>query len=459
MFFSYTYQEVEQNRTFYLQMYDPSHQLVQIDQTVDWHQLYDQLKRYYPKKIGRPSIDPIVLVKILMVQGLEGFRSVRFTCKQVQQNATYRWFLGITPFQKVPNHSTISKFLHKRLGGPAFWRNLFQSHVQAIHQEGFLSHEIWVADETELKANANKRKREVFYTETVVEEDEENLELINDVRNRYGKKSLKAKEARSIWKRTNRSPVDPDARLSVKHEKRGRFAYFEHRIVDALHNFIIATDVTAANVPGHRILPSQLDSLKNLFGRYCIELALDAGYYNARLAKELLNRNLFVYVSYRRTPTKEHPQCRRTQFQQVREDLYACPCGVPFYYRTTTRTGYHEFKPPKGSCDRCPFVKKQGEDRTLRISIHQQIYDWLHTQRLSLRGKILRVVRPSTIELSFAHSKELHGLRYARYRGVQKVETQVLMTAIIQNLKKWTKLRSLQKIGLHLTSHIIEDSI
>ena len=62
-------------------------------------------------------------------------------------------------------------------------------------------------------------------------------------------------------------------------------------------------------------------------------------------------------------------------------------------------------------------------------------------------------------ELSFAHSKELHGLRYARYRGVQKVETQVLMTAIIQNLKKWTKLRSLQKIGLHLTSHIIEDSI
>ena len=103
MFFPYTYQEVEQNRIFYLQMYDPLHQLVQIDQTVDWHQLYDLLKVYYPKQNGRPSIDPIVLVKILMVQGLEGFRSVRFTCKQVQQNATYRWFLGITPFQKVPN--------------------------------------------------------------------------------------------------------------------------------------------------------------------------------------------------------------------------------------------------------------------------------------------------------------------------------------------------------------------
>nr|WP_203362940.1 transposase [Bacillus sp. REN10] len=76
---------------------------------------------------------------------------------------------------------------------------------------------------------------------------------------------------------------------------------------------------------------------------------------------------------------------------------------------------------------------------------------------MSPRGKILRSVRPSTVERSFAHSKELHGLRYARYRGVQKVKTQVLMTAIIQNLKKWAKLRSLKQVGLHLTHQIIEE--
>ena len=156
---------------------------------------------------------------------------------------------------------------------------------------------------------------------------------------------------------------------------------------------------------------------------------------------------------------KEHPQCRRIKFQKVNENLYSCPCGVPFYYKNTTRQGYHEFKPLKGSCNGCPFAKKNGEDRVLHISIHQSIYDQLHEQRLSHRGRILKSVRPSTIELSFAHSKELHGLRYARYRGAPKVKTQVLMTAIIQNLKKWTKLRSLQKIGLHLTYKIIEDSI
>jgi transposase len=459
MFFSYSPQQVEQNRTFYLHMFDSSHQLVQIDKVMNWYHLHEKLKVYYPKRIGRPTVDPIVLVKILMIQYLEGFRSVRFTCKQVQQNTTYRWFLGITPFEKVPDHSTISKFLSKRLGGPNFWRELFEDHLHMIDQEGFLSHEIWVADETELKANANKRVREIDYVEKVIEEDEEDLQIINDFRNRYGKKSLKLKKEKKEIHRKNKSPVDPDSALSVKHEKRGRFAYFEHRVVDALHNFTIATEVTAANIPGHRILLPQLDSLRNLFGQYCNEIALDAGYHKAKLAKGLFERGIFPYIAYRRTATKEHPKCRRAQFQQVKENLYSCPNGIPFYYRTTTRQGYHEFKPPKGGCNDCPFAIKPGEDRTLRISIHQGIYDKLREHRLSFRGKILKSVRSATVELSFAHSKELHGLRYARYRGVQKVKIQVLMTAIIQNLKKWTKLRSLQKIGLHLTSKIIEDLI
>ena len=265
MFFSYTPQQVEQNRMFYPNMYDSSHQLVQIDQAMNWYHLYEKLKSYYPKLFGRPSVDPIVLVKILMIQSLDGFRSVRFTCKQVQPNATYRWFLGISPFQKVPDHSTISKFLTKRLDGANFWLQLFNDQLSKIHQEGFLSHETWVADETELKANANKRKREVYNTEMIIKEDEGTLQLINQLRIRNGKKPLKPKEPKEIIKRTNRSPVDKDARLSVKHEKRGRFAYFEHRIVDSLHNFIIASEVTAANVPGHQVLPCSIGFLTESF--------------------------------------------------------------------------------------------------------------------------------------------------------------------------------------------------
>lgn len=459
MYFMYSKQEIEQNQSFYEKMYDASHHLVKIDQIMDWTFVSKKLEAFYPHEVGRPTRDPIILVKILMIQYLEGFRSVRFTCKQVQQNATYRWFLGISAQETIPNHSTISKFLSQRINDVIFWEELFQHILQFIHKEGFIANETWVADETELKANANKRVRETLIEQKVVVEQKEDLTLINEHRIRHGKKPLPPKGDILKVKQTNVSPVDPDARLSVKHDDRGRFAYFEHRIVDSLHNFIIATDVTAANVPGHRLLIDQVDALKELFGQYANEIALDSGYYNAYLARKLFEREFFVYMSYRRFPSNEHPKCRRYQFKAVTEDIYACPCGVPFYYKTTNRQGYHEFKPPKGSCQHCPFAKKENEDRVLRLSIHQKVYDQLREQRLSIRGKILRSVRPSTVELSFAHSKELHGLRYARYRGVQKVKTQVLMTTIIQNLKKWTKLRSLKQVGLHLTYEIIEETV
>ena len=459
MYTFYSRKEIEENRKNYKMMVDASHHLLKMDAVMDWDFVSRKLAAYYPSTVGRPSKDPLVLVKILLIQYLEGFRSVRFTCKQVQQNATYRWFLGISTEEKVPDHSTISKFLSQRLKNEMFWEEVFHHCLCLIHREGFIANETWVADETELKANANKRVRESVTEEKVIEEKEEDLERINTFRERHGLKPLMPKGPKTEIKKTNISPVDSDARLSVKHDERGRFAYLEHRVVDSLHNMIIATEVTAANVPGHRQLIGQVDQLRDLFGQYAPEIALDSGYYNAMLARRLFSRGFFIYMSYRRFASSEHPKCRRYQFQQVHEDLYACPCGVPFSYRTTNRQGYHEFRAPKGSCQGCPFAKKEGEDRVLRLSIHQEVYDQLREQRLSARGKILRSVRPSTVELSFAHSKELHGLRYARYRGVQKVKIQVLMTAIIQNLKKWTRLRSLKQIGLHLTHQIIEETV
>ena len=122
-----------------------------------------------------------------------------------------------------------------------------------------------------------------------MEEKVEDLRLINEHRAHHGKKSLQAKGPQVEEKQINNSPVDPDSRLSVKHDERGRFAYFEHRIVDSLHNFIIATDVTAANVPGQRKLIGQIGQLKGLFGHYTKEMALDLGYYNASLPEDCLN--------------------------------------------------------------------------------------------------------------------------------------------------------------------------
>lgn len=438
-----------ENRKHYESMYDPAHILVKIEKVMDWSLVYRYIKPFYSAEIGRPTIDPLIFVKILLIQYIEGFRSVRFTCKQVQQNITYRWFLGISPYQKVPCHSTISKFLHHRISDAFVWESLFRHVVNLIEQDGYISHDIWIADETELKANANKRKRTVVVLERTLEEDARTLEKVNQKRILHQKKPLPPKTGKVIIKRIIRSLTDPDAGLSVKHDKLGRFAYYDHRIVDGLHNFILDCFVTSATIPGHQVILDRFDQLRRIHHTYAKEVALDAGYYNVRIGEGLEKRKIFAYISYRRYARNEHPKCKTIQFQKVKEDLYACPCGVPFSYKNSTRQGYHEYRPPKGSCEGCPYAKIG--DRVLRISVHQDVYERLHSQRLSPRGKVLRSVRPSTVERSFAESKELHGFRYARYRGVRKVTIQVLMTAISQNLKKWARLRSLHESGIDLT--------
>ncbi|WP_035098760.1 transposase, partial [Anoxybacteroides tepidamans] len=80
--------EIQENRRAYESMVDSNHVLVQIDRFMDWNHVYRLLQPFYSMNTGRPSIDPLILVKILMIQYLEGFRSVRFTCKQIQQHMT-----------------------------------------------------------------------------------------------------------------------------------------------------------------------------------------------------------------------------------------------------------------------------------------------------------------------------------------------------------------------------------
>ncbi|MDH2882640.1 transposase, partial [Bacillus cytotoxicus] len=111
MFYNQKNLEITQNRKFYEAMYDQDHHLVRIEKEISWNIVYKLVKPFYQSPVGRPSVDPLIIVKILLIQYVEGFRPVRFTCKQVKQNATYRWFLGIFPHANIPCHSTISKFL------------------------------------------------------------------------------------------------------------------------------------------------------------------------------------------------------------------------------------------------------------------------------------------------------------------------------------------------------------
>ncbi len=189
-------------------MYDKRHLLVQIDKVMDWDYVYSLLKPFYSEDKGRPSLDPLMLVKILIIQYVEGFRSVRFTCKQIDQHLTYRWFLGLSMDDSAPCHSSVSKFLRHRVDQNV-WETLFEYVLLQIKKEGFLSPETWAADETELKANANKRKRVKVVRKVVEKEDEYVLQLVNKKRLQHGKKPLDPKSPKEVEKEVICSTTDP----------------------------------------------------------------------------------------------------------------------------------------------------------------------------------------------------------------------------------------------------------
>lgn len=138
-----------------------------------------------------------------------------------------------------------------------------------LQAEGYIANETWATDDTELKANANKRLRQKIMVPKTIHLKKEELEMINQFRTRQGKKALKPGDPKIEYHPTNFSPLDEDSRLSVKHVERGQFAYFEHRIVDTLHGFIIATELTAANMPGHNNLSGTSRCVKRIVWDLC----------------------------------------------------------------------------------------------------------------------------------------------------------------------------------------------
>ncbi|SHL15077.1 transposase, partial [Alicyclobacillus tolerans] len=126
-------------------------------------------------------------------------------------------------------------------------------------------------------------------------------------------------------------------------------------------------------------------------------------------------------------------------------DSYLCPEKHPLTYRTTTREGYREYKSDPEICKACSILtqctRSRNKQKVLVRHVWEDSKERVRENRLSKSGKRLYRLRKQTIERSFADAKQLHGYRYARFRGRDKVLEQALMTAACQNMKK---------IALHL---------
>ncbi len=418
-----------------------------VSAAVDFDFILDEVSHLYCKDNGRPATDPIQFFKILFLGYLFGIQSERRLIKEIEVNVAYRWFVGLGLTDKVIDHSTLSQNRIKRFKGSDIWQKIFDNIVQQAMKQKLIGGRTLFADSTHLKANANKKKYDV---ENLKVSPGAYVEQLNEAvikdREESGKKPLRCKPEKTCTKDVKVSRTDPDSGFMVRDEKPQGFFYLDHRIVDGKHGMIVDTHATPGNVHDSQPIISRIDRTLSRFDIDPFVVGLDAGYFTAPVCHELEERQLIGVMGYRR-PTRKKGMIPKRLYQYDKEtDTYTCPQGQTLNYKTTNRGGYRQYHSSPKICRDCPVRQQctQSKNVTKVVTRHvwQASVERANEVRLTAWGKKQYRRRGETVERSFADAKQHHGHRYCRYRGLEKVNSQCLLAAACQNMKKMALMKA-----------------
>ena len=421
------------------------HLLRKIDAAVDFGFIHARVKHLYCEDNGRPALEPGVLFKLLLLGYLYGVRSERQLMREVEVNVAYRWFLGLRLRDKVPDASTLSQNRRRRFAESTIYQEIFDEIVELAVKKGLASGTVLYTDSTHLKANANKNKYDL--AEVAVKPQEYLAALdaaVTEDRAAHGKVPLKDKpvapESEPETRQIKVSRTDKDSGYMVREGKPKGFFYLDHRTVDGRHAIITDTYATPATV--HDSVPylGRLDRQRERFGFPIRAAGIDAGYASAAITRGLEERNIYGVIGYR-TPTHRDGYFYKREYRYDEKlDVYICPNGQLLHYRTTNREGYRQYHSDPEQCRNCPLRQKctQSANATKVVTRHvwEASKERIDQHRLQKVGKRIYKRRKETVERSFADAKQLHGHRYARMRGLIKVQQQCLLAAAAQNIKK-----------------------
>lgn len=417
------------------------HLLRKIDKTIDFSFIHELVKDLYCADNGRPALDPTMLFKLLFIGYLYGIRSERQLIRDVQVNVAYRWFLRLGLTDKVPDASTLSQNRRRRFNESEVYQQIFDEIVCQAMRKKLVSGKVLYTDSTHLKANANKGKWIKARAETSCRGYLGELDkAVEEDRLKHGKKPLSPRSNKPETREVKQSTTDPDSGYMVRDGKPKGFFYLDHRTVDDRCNIITDVHVTAGNV--HDSVPylDRLDRQRKRFGFDVNAVGLDAGYFTAGITKGLEDRDIYGVISYRRPTHRKGYFYKREYHYEADTDTYRCPQGQRLIYSTTDRNGYRHYQSDPKQCRGCSqrerCTRNANTRKTLTRHVWEDSKERTNSHRLSEAGRLIYARRKETVERSFADAKQLHGYRYARFRGKEKVAAQCLMTAAAQNIKK-----------------------
>jgi transposase len=433
---------------FSLERHVPAdHLLRSIDRFVDLSSIREYLRPFY-SETGRPSIDPELMIRMLIVGYCVGIRSERRLCEEVHLNLAYRWFCRLGLDGEVPDHSTFSKNRHGRFRDSNLLRELFEATVARCMAEGMVGGEGFAVDASLIKADANRQRSvpgsDGLPAEAASHAVREYLAVLDDAA--FGAATPVTPKFISL--------ADPAARWTGANGGLAFFAYCTNYLIDLKHAVIMDVEATTAvrqaEVTAQRIM---IDRTQKRFGLWPERLAADAGYGSAEnLAWLVHERGIEPHIPVFDNSRRTDGTFEREDFAYDHvNDTYRCPGGkiLQHYCRrfTTPRTGVSKdnmlsYRASKHDCERCslkPRCSPNSPARKLLRSIHEGARDLAREIAKTEAYQISRYQRKK-VEMLFAHLKRILKLDRLRLRGPCGARDEFHLAATAQNLRKLAKL-------------------
>ena len=444
-------QQVQPAALFYefsLERHVPEqHLLRSIDRFVELDGVRRELGAFY-SAIGRPSVDPELMIRMLIVGYCFGIRSERRLCEEVHLNLAYRWFCQLGLDGAVPDHSTFSKNRHGRFRESDLLRKVFETTVQRCIVEGLVGGEGFAVDASLIHADAGDRNRV-----------EGGAGLPRDAAGRAVEEYLAVLDDAAFGAATEVTPKfiapsDPATRWTAAHRGPAFFAYSVNYLIDVDHAIIVDVEATTAirqaeTLAATRMVERSLDR----FDLYPERLIGDSAYGSAEMLNWLVHdRGIEPHIPvYDKSQRSDGTFSRDDFTYDHASDTYLCPAGkvLQLYRRrfTTPRTGAMKgnalrYRASKRHCEACPLKPRCCPNTPARYvprSIYEGARDLARDIARTDAYKTSRYQRKK-IEMLFAHLKRILKLDRLRLRGPNGARDEFHLAATAQNLRKLAML-------------------
>ena len=423
------------------------HLLRSIDRFVELSSIRSQLAPYY-SAVGRPSINPELMIRMLLIGYCCGIRSERRLCEEVHLNVAYRWFCRLDLTDPVPDHSTFSKNRHGRFRDSDLLRKLFEATVQRCMVEGIVGGQGFAVDASIIRADAHRQNgvasREELDTESSNRAVTEYLAVLDDAA--FGAATEVAPKFIS--------PTDPAARWTAAAGGPACYAHCDNYLIDVEHAAIVDVEATTAvrqaEVGAAQIM---LTRTAERFDLWPERLIADTGYGSAAMLAWLVHeQGIEPHIPVFDKSTRKDGTFSRSDFTyDHRRDLYVCPSGKELkHYRRQFQQprvgvdaeGLMRYRATIGDCGPCPLKERccpRHPARKVLRSIHEGARD-LARSIAETDAYVVSQRERKKVEMLFAHLKRILRLDRLRLRGPCGARDEFHLAAAAQNLRKLAKL-------------------